>query len=134
MNRLAALVLMSLLVASSADARPKIQERSFHHGTGERTYHLYAPKSLGETGAPLLLTFHGSGRNGASLVEKWTKLADRNGFIVKSSHQIRATSSTLSDVTTDETSVRQRARVSARPTPRRSGLGKTQRLLTVCQA
>jgi poly(3-hydroxybutyrate) depolymerase len=49
----------------------------------QRTYYLYVPERLPDAAkVPLLLTFHGSGRDGRSLVEKWTKLADRNGFIV----------------------------------------------------
>jgi poly(3-hydroxybutyrate) depolymerase len=76
------ILLTFFLVAGSAYAKPKIQKRSFSHGTVERSYYLYAPKSLAETGVPLLLTFHGTGRNGKSIVEKWTKLADHHGFVV----------------------------------------------------
>lgn len=34
------------------------------------------------TPVPLLITLHGSSRNGLSLVEKWKELADKEGFIV----------------------------------------------------
>lgn len=71
-----------VLVAGAAFAGPKIEKRSFTHAGEERTFYLYAPESRPEAGVPLLLTFHGSGRDGASLVEKWTKLANRHGFVV----------------------------------------------------
>jgi poly(3-hydroxybutyrate) depolymerase len=42
------------------------------------------PKSVegSKTPAPLLVTLHGSGRDGLSLVEKWKELAAKEGFIV----------------------------------------------------
>jgi predicted esterase len=48
-----------------------------------RAYYLYVPKSVkASIPAPLLVTLHGSGHNGLSLVEKWTDIADKEGFIV----------------------------------------------------
>ena len=48
-----------------------------------RAYYLYVPKSVKPSDhAPLLVTLHGSGHNGLSLVEKWNDLAEKEGFIV----------------------------------------------------
>jgi len=48
---------------------------------GKRSYYLFVPSGL-EGPAPLLITLHGSGSDGLSLVEKWKDLASREGFIV----------------------------------------------------
>ena len=47
-----------------------------------RPYYLFVPGSVGSGPAPLLLVFHGSGRDGRSLVEPWRELAARERFIV----------------------------------------------------
>jgi poly(3-hydroxybutyrate) depolymerase len=48
-----------------------------------RNYFLYVPNALPEDGAvPLVLTLHGSGRDGASLVDKWKDLASKAQIIV----------------------------------------------------
>jgi poly(3-hydroxybutyrate) depolymerase len=60
-----------------------IVKETLESAGAQRIYYLYVPERLPENAkVPLLLTFHGSGRDGRSLVEKWTKLADREGFIV----------------------------------------------------
>lgn len=46
-----------------------------------RAYYLFVPDKL-KGPAPLLITLHGSGRNGLSLVEKWKDLASKEGLIV----------------------------------------------------
>lgn len=79
---------VSVLIAGCFLAAPVFGGQSIGKETIEiagisRTYYLYVPESLPKEGTvPLLLTFHGSGRDGRSLVEKWTRLADRNGFLV----------------------------------------------------
>ncbi len=61
----------------------KINKETFVSSGKARTYYLFAPASLGaKTPAPLLLTLHGSGRNGKSLVEQWKNLASAEGLIV----------------------------------------------------
>jgi poly(3-hydroxybutyrate) depolymerase len=67
-------------VASAADnARKQLLE---HHGT-RRAYYLSAPKGLapGEK-RPLVLAFHGSGGEGAKIVDNWAKLAQKERFFV----------------------------------------------------
>jgi poly(3-hydroxybutyrate) depolymerase len=49
----------------------------------DRTYYLFIPDGLPkDTPVPLLLTLHGSGRNGRSLVDPWRTLAEKEHFIV----------------------------------------------------
>ncbi|HEY3102935.1 MAG TPA: alpha/beta hydrolase-fold protein [Pyrinomonadaceae bacterium] len=64
-------------------AKNKIEKQSFTSNNNKRTFYLFVPETLNATQrAPLLLVFHGSGRNGLSLVEKWTNLAAKENFIV----------------------------------------------------
>ena len=53
-----------------------------HHGT-TRTFYLSGPKDLavGEK-RPLVLAFHGSGGDGAKIVDNWAKLAQKERFFV----------------------------------------------------
>lgn len=78
------LVLALICLALPAAAGPKDIARETLDSQGKtRTYYLYVPKTLKpETPAPLLVLLHGSGRNGLSLAEKWTKLADKEGIIL----------------------------------------------------
>jgi len=79
-------ILFSLLLpgrAAGADA--KVEKRSLGSGGKTRVYYLYVPAAVRAPGGapvPLLVTLHGSGRNGASLVEKWTDLADRERIVL----------------------------------------------------
>ena len=53
-----------------------------HHGN-TRTYYVSGPKDLapGEK-RPLVLAFHGSGGDGAMMVDSWAKLAEKERFFV----------------------------------------------------
>jgi poly(3-hydroxybutyrate) depolymerase len=64
-------------------AKPTIEKQTFVSNNKKRTFYLFVPEGLssGES-VPLLLVFHGSGRNGLSLVEKWKDLATKERFIV----------------------------------------------------
>jgi poly(3-hydroxybutyrate) depolymerase len=44
-------------------------------------YYLYVPENVASKPA-LIVTLHGSGRDGLSLVEKWKDIADQEGFIL----------------------------------------------------
>ncbi|MGD0577430.1 MAG: PHB depolymerase family esterase [Bryobacteraceae bacterium] len=48
----------------------------------KRTFYLFVPKHLPAGGVPLLLTLHGSGRDGTTLVEKWKDLAAEEQIIL----------------------------------------------------
>ena len=74
-------VLAFLLVAPVLAA--KAEKRSIEFLGEERTYRLFVPElEDGAEEVPLLLLLHGSGRDGMSLVERWDKLAKREGFIL----------------------------------------------------
>ncbi|HZS03587.1 MAG TPA: PHB depolymerase family esterase [Blastocatellia bacterium] len=80
---LAALTLLFALCLPFAAEDTKIVKESFESGGKRRPYYLFVPGSLKpETPVPLLVTLHGSGKNGKSLVEKWKDLAVAQGFIV----------------------------------------------------
>ncbi|HYH47858.1 MAG TPA: PHB depolymerase family esterase, partial [Thermoanaerobaculia bacterium] len=63
-------------------ASAKITIETLEHKGGARTYALYVPADLPAGPVPLLLTFHGSGRDGKSLVQPWTRLADQHKFVI----------------------------------------------------
>src|SRR5437868_10337565 len=47
-----------------------------------RPYYLFVPESVGSEPAPLVITLHGSGRDGRPLVELFRGLASKERFIV----------------------------------------------------
>ena len=76
---LASLVLISPLNASSE----KILKETIISQGKPRAYYLFVPPNLKtSTPAPLIVMLHGSGRNGLSLVERWTDMAKQEGIIL----------------------------------------------------
>ena len=85
MRRLIALAFFVLMCPLVLCAEPgKISKESFTSGGKKRAYYLYVPKAVAEakTAAPLLVTLHGTGRDGRILVEHWKDVADREGIIL----------------------------------------------------
>jgi poly(3-hydroxybutyrate) depolymerase len=84
---LALAVLAFLTWAGAARAAKTTRETITWQGK-ERRYYLFVPDSvkppapvtLGKL--PLLLAFHGSGRDGKSILSTWEKIAKKEGFIV----------------------------------------------------
>jgi predicted esterase len=82
---LSALVLLA--VCQTATGNPlssttsKITKQTLEFNGKTRIYYLYVPEKLAAK-PPLILTLHGSGRDGLSLVEKWKDIADQEGFIL----------------------------------------------------
>jgi poly(3-hydroxybutyrate) depolymerase len=80
------LIAVLLGLASSVSAAPvknEIVKDTLLFEGKKRAYYIYVPPGLSDKIAvPLLVTLHGSGRNGLSLVEKWNELAASEGFIV----------------------------------------------------
>ena len=75
--------ILSLLCLPSASSSDKIIKGSILSQGEKRTYHIFVPDSLNpSSSAPLLITLHGSGRNGLSLVEKWKDFATQQQIIV----------------------------------------------------
>jgi poly(3-hydroxybutyrate) depolymerase len=79
-----ALIPVILLVPPLLLALPKgvTKEKLVVNDSG-RSYFLFIPNGLNQaTPAPVILLLHGSGRDGWSLVKKWTKLAKKEGIIL----------------------------------------------------
>jgi len=76
----AALLLVAVRHASAASAMTK---ETIESGGRKRVCYVYAPKHLSaESPAPVLLLFHGSGRDGTSLINEWQRLADSEGIVL----------------------------------------------------
>jgi poly(3-hydroxybutyrate) depolymerase len=85
LRSLIALAFVFVLCPLAARAEPgKISKESFTSEGKKRAYYLYVPKAVAgaKAAAPLLVTLHGSGRDGRILVEHWKDVADRDGFIL----------------------------------------------------
>jgi len=77
-----AIVLLGIgLLGSGPPSGSLITKELLTSGGHTRAYYLYIPKSV-KPSAPPLVTLHGSGHNGLSLVEKWNGLAEKEGLIV----------------------------------------------------
>jgi len=82
---LSALVLLA--VCQTALGNPltsstsKITKQTIEFAGKKRVYYLYVPNNIASK-PPLIVTLHGSGREGLSLVERWKDIADQEGFIV----------------------------------------------------
>ena len=79
----ALVLLLAFLVADAAIAAKKVTKETIALGGVERTYYQVLPGEVqpGES-LPFVLAFHGSGRNGDSVVETWAKLAKKQRLIV----------------------------------------------------
>jgi poly(3-hydroxybutyrate) depolymerase len=77
---LAAFVLALTAAGGSAST---LTRKPIESGGRHRVCYVYAPQRLAaETPAPVLLLFHGSGRDGLSLINEWKKLADSEGILL----------------------------------------------------
>ena len=76
------LALTLLLVSlSSASAKDEITKELITSNGKPRAYYLYVPSTV-KAPAPLVVTLHGSNRNGVTLVEKWKDYAKKEGIIL----------------------------------------------------
>lgn len=77
------ILLVGLLLASVPASAQLVQKEITNLGGKARAYYLFVPDKLTrDHPAPLLVLLHGSGRNGASLVDKWKDLAKKEGIIL----------------------------------------------------
>jgi predicted esterase len=82
-RNLALVFLALLLLPFQTHAADKISKEKLDSQKRKRTYYLFVPDSVkAGVPAPLVVLLHGSGRNGLSLMEKWTETASREGLIV----------------------------------------------------
>ncbi|HZF12328.1 MAG TPA: PHB depolymerase family esterase [Thermoanaerobaculia bacterium] len=74
---------LSMALSSLPVTAQGITKEILRSGGQDRAYYLFVPKSISPSAtAPLIVLLHGSGRNGASLVEPWKDLARKEGFII----------------------------------------------------
>ena len=76
-----ATALLLTLAASASAAKDDITKELITSNGKTRAYYLYVPSTL-KGPAPLLVTLHGSNRNGITLVEKWKDYAKKEGIIL----------------------------------------------------
>ena len=82
MKILLALTLL-LISLSSAFAKDDITKELITSNGKTRPYYLYVPATVKAPNlAPLIVTLHGSNRNGVTLVEKWKDYAKKEGIIL----------------------------------------------------
>ncbi len=79
--KLAASLVLALFFAVPA-AAPKITKETLDVGGTARTFYLFVPEKFQGQAAPLIVTLHGSGRDGRILVEHWQSLASKEGIIL----------------------------------------------------
>src|SRR5262249_26128432 len=82
---LSAIVLLAVCQTALGDpptsSTSKITKQTIEFAGKKRVYYLYVPDNVAAK-PPLIVTLHGSGRDGLSLVEKWKDIADQEGFIL----------------------------------------------------
>jgi poly(3-hydroxybutyrate) depolymerase len=77
------IILAGLLLLSIPASAQQVNKEITNLGGKARAYYLFVPEKLTKDHpAPLLLLLHGSGRNGASLADKWKDLAKKEGIIL----------------------------------------------------
>ncbi|MBA2257767.1 MAG: dienelactone hydrolase family protein [Acidobacteria bacterium] len=75
--------MLLLFFAAGAAAQDKVTREMFAYAGRQREFFLYVPDTVrSDSPAPLLVALHGSGRDGASLVNPWKGLARKEGIIV----------------------------------------------------
>jgi len=77
------IILAGLLLMSLPATAQQVNKEITNLGGKARAYYLFVPDKLNtDHPAPLLVLLHGSGRNGASLADKWKDLAKKEGIIL----------------------------------------------------
>ena len=74
------LVALFLVIATPA-AAAQIAKQTLEIDGAKRTFYLLVPEKL-EPKAPLIVTLHGSGRDGKILLDHWKGLAEKEGIIL----------------------------------------------------
>jgi poly(3-hydroxybutyrate) depolymerase len=83
MKRLVAFVVLLAALPAAGAPSGRIEKQTVVSRDKERTYYLFVPSTVSaEKPAPLIVMFHGSGRDGKELVDEWTDLAEKEGIVV----------------------------------------------------
>lgn len=89
---IATVLLLGGFPSAAVVAKGKISKETVVTGNKNRRYYLYTPeKPSASTPLPLIIMLHGSNRNGLSLVEKWTDIANREQLILAGPDATQAT-------------------------------------------
>jgi poly(3-hydroxybutyrate) depolymerase len=83
MTRALLAILLSLLACGGrADVVDKASKESFEFASLKRSYSLFVPPTVAESGAPLLVLLHGSYSSGAAMVGWWIPIAEQEGIVL----------------------------------------------------
>jgi len=78
-----AFLLLALLAPMAGLASDGVMKETVTVNGARRTFHLFVPPGISpESPAPLLLLLHGSYQSGRALLDYWTELAARGGFLL----------------------------------------------------
>lgn len=73
----------AMLCSSLASSAPKVTKQEIVVDGQRRSFFLYVPEGArGAEPAPLLVLLHGSGRDGASLIQTWKGLASKENIVL----------------------------------------------------
>ena len=75
---------LPLAIAAAMVVLPaeKTAKRTFLSDGQNRTYYLLVPDTVKDKPAPLIITLHGSGRDGKILVDHWESMAKKEGIVL----------------------------------------------------
>jgi poly(3-hydroxybutyrate) depolymerase len=79
------LIVLAVLVLTSTGicVGQKVVKDKIRSEDKDRSYYLFVPDGVDKSKpAPMLVLLHGSGRNGMSLMDKWTGIAKKEGIIL----------------------------------------------------
>jgi predicted esterase len=76
------LICLAILAATPASGANAITKEAVKIDRDARTYYMFVPESVGAEPAPLVITLHGSGRDGRPLVDLFRDIAAKERFIV----------------------------------------------------
>jgi poly(3-hydroxybutyrate) depolymerase len=75
-------VAIAIVTAAPATAASAITKETVKIDRDSRVYYLFVPDAIGPEPAPVVITLHGSGRDGKPLVELFRDVASKEHFIV----------------------------------------------------
>jgi predicted esterase len=82
MSVIVGVVLAMTLALTAPAAAATITKETLRIDPNQSTYYMFVPDSVGVEPAPLVITLHGSGRDGRPLVELFRDVASKERFIV----------------------------------------------------
>jgi hypothetical protein len=72
----------ALLFVATSGAAQNITKETIEADGAKRIFYLFVPEKLEDKQVPLIITLHGSGRDGRILVDHWKNLASKEGIIL----------------------------------------------------